>query len=83
MIIGSNTIMMIVKMIEIEMATERSSFFAPDAAPVAIAADVPQTDVAAATVIRSGLFLILRILFPNHHMKMMTTGVTPQAMPRP
>ena len=41
-------------MIDIEIATERSSFLAPEAAPVAIAAEVPQTEVAADKVITRG-----------------------------
>ena len=83
MIIGSNTIIMIVKIMEMEIATDRSSFFAPEAAPVAMAAEVPQTDVAAERVISRGLFVIFNTLFPNHHIKRMTIGVTPQAIPRP
>ena len=82
-IMGSNTIMRIVNMMEMEMARERSSFFALAAAPVAMAAEVPQTDVADARVITRGLLSILSTLVPNHHMKMMTMGVTIQAMPRP
>ena len=80
---GSNTIIRIVKMIEMEMASERSSFLALAAAPVAIAAEVPQTEVAEARVITRGLLSILSTLVPNHHMKMITMGVTIQAMPRP
>ena len=70
-------------MIEMEIATDRSSFLAPDAAPVAMAALVPQTLVAAARVITSGLLSIFNTLVPSHHMKRMTIGVTIQAMPRP
>ena len=83
MIIGSNTIMRIVNMIEMEMAIERSSFFAPEAAPVAMAADVPQTEVAEAKVITRGLLSIFRTFVPSHHMNMMTIGVTIHAIPRP
>ena len=83
MIMGSNTIMRMVNMIEMEMAMERSSFLHLAAAPVAMAAEVPQTEVAAARVMTSGLFLSFRTLVPNHHMKMMTMGVTIHAMPRP
>ena len=83
MIIGSKTIIRIVKIIEIEIAIPRSLFFAPAAAPVAMAALVPQTDVAEAMVMTRGLLSILRTLVPNHHMKMMTIGVTPHAIPRP
>ena len=82
-IIGSKTIIRMVKMMEMEIATDRSSFFAPEAAPVAIAAEVPQTEVAADKVISKGLLVILSTLLPNHHMKMITIGVTPQAIPRP
>ena len=81
--IGSNTIMRIVNMMDIETAMERSSFLALEAAAVAMAADVPQTEVAEASVITSGLLSILRILVPSHHMNMITIGVTIQAMPRP
>ena len=83
MIIGSNTIIRIVNMIEMEIAIERSSFLAPEAAPVAIAADVPQTEVAEAKVITRGLLSIFRTFVPSHHMKMITIGVTIHAMPRP
>ena len=70
-------------MMEMLMAKERSSFLALAAAPVAIAALVPQTEVAAATVMTKGLLPIFSTLVPNHHMKMMTMGVTIQAMPKP
>ncbi len=70
-------------MMEIEMASERSSFLARAAAPVAMAALVPQTDVADAMVITSGLLSILSTRVPNHHMKMITSGVTIHAIPRP
>ena len=83
MIIGSKTIIRIVNMIEIEIAIDRSSFFALAAAPVAIAALVPQTEVAEARVITRGLLSIFRILVPSHHMKIITTGVTIHAIPRP
>ena len=83
MIIGAKTIIRMVKIMEIEMAMERSSFLAPEAAPVAMAADVPQTEVAEAMVMTSGLLPIFSTLVPNHHMKRMTIGVTIQAMPRP
>ena len=83
MSIGPKTIIRMVKMMEMETAIERSSFFAPEAAPVAMAAEVPQTLVAEARVITSGLLVIFRTFVPNHHMKMITTGVTIQAMPRP
>ena len=82
-IIGSNTIMIMVKMMEMEMARPRSSFLHLEAAPVAIAADVPHTLVAEARVMTSGLLSILSTFVPNHHMKIMTMGVTIHAMPRP
>ena len=82
-IIGSKTIIRIVNIIDIEMATLKSFFFAPAAAPVAIAALVPHTDVAEATVITRGLLSILSTLVPNHHMNRITIGVTPHAMPSP
>ena len=81
--IGSKIIIRIVKMIEMDIATERSSFLHPEAAPVAIAAYVPQTDVAAERVMRSGLLVIFSTLLPNHHIKIITSGVTPHAIPRP
>ena len=80
---GRPTIMRTVKMSEVPTANARSVFFALAAAAAAMAAEVPQTEVAAATVMTSGLFLIFSTLTPNHHMKTMTIGVTPQAMPRP
>ena len=70
-------------MMEIETASERSVFFAFDEAPAAIAAEVPQTDVAVAIVITSGLLSILSTFVPKNHMKMITTGVTIHAMPSP
>ena len=82
-IIGSNTIMITVKIIEIETASERSVFFAFEAAPVAIAADVPHTDVAVATVITNGLLSIFKTLVPKNHIKIITIGVTIQAIPSP
>ena len=82
-IIGSNTIISMVNMMDMDTAMERSFFLAFAAAPVAIAALVPQTDVAAASVITRGLLSILSTLVPNHHMKRITIGVTIQAMPRP
>ena len=83
MIIGSNTIISTVKMMEMEMAIPRSFFLQLEAAPVAMAAEVPQTLVAEAIVITSGLLSILSTLVPNHHMNMITIGVTIHAMPRP
>ena len=83
MIIGSNTIIKMVKMMEMEMAMERSFFLAPEAAPVAMAAEVPHTLVAADRVMTRGLFSILNTFVPSHHMKRITMGVTTQAMPRP
>jgi hypothetical protein len=83
MIIGSNTIISMVNMIDTEIAIPRSFFFAPAAAPVAIAALVPHTDVAEASVMTSGLLTILRMRVPNHHMKRITIGVTTHATPSP
>ena len=80
---GSRTIISTVKMMEMEMVIVRSSFLHLLAAPVAMAAEVPQTLVAEAIVITSGLLSILRTLVPNHHMNMMTIGVTTHAIPRP
>ena len=54
MIIGSNTIIRMVKIMEIDTAIDKSLFFALAAAPVAIAALVPHTLVALASVITSG-----------------------------
>ena len=68
---------------EMDTASERSFFFALLAAPTAIAAEVPQTDVAVATVMTKGLLSIFSTLVPNHHINRMTMGVTIQAMPRP
>ena len=83
MIIGSRTIIRTVKIIEIETTIVRSVFLQLEAAPVAIAALVPQTLVAEAIVMTSGLLSILRTFVPNHQMKRMTIGVTIHAIPRP
>ena len=83
MITGSSTIISTVKMMEIDMVIVRSSFLHPEAAPEAMAADVPHTLVAEAMVITSGLLSILSTLVPNHHMNRITIGVTTQAIPRP
>ena len=80
---GIPTIISTVKISEVPTANARSVFLAFAAAAAAMAADVPQTEVAAAIVITSGLFWILSTFTPSHHMKMMTIGVTPHAMPRP
>ena len=83
MITGSSTIIMIVNMMDMDTVMERSFFLAFDAAAVAIAALVPQTLVAVAMVMTSGLLPILSTLVPNHHMNRITIGVTIQAIPRP
>ena len=62
---------------------EWSFFFALLAAPTAIAADVPHTEVAVARVMTNGLLSIFKTLVPNHHMKRMTIGVTIHAIPIP
>ena len=80
---GSNTIISTVKMIDIDTVSERSFFFALLAAPTAIAADVPHTEVAVARVMTNGLLSIFKTLVPNHHMKRMTIGVTIHAIPIP
>ena len=80
---GMPTIMRTVKIRDVPTANARSVFFAFAAAAAAIAAEVPQTYVAAAIVMTSGLFLIFINFVPYHHMNTMTIGVTPQAMPRP
>ena len=80
---GMPTIIITVKIIEIDTATVRSVFLHFAAAPVAMAAEVPHTLVADARVITRGLFLILSTLVPNHHMKIMHSGHTIHEMPRP
>ena len=80
---GMATIMITVKIMEIDTATVRSVFLQLAAAPVAMAADVPHTLVAEARVMTSGLFLILSTLVPNHHMKIMQMGQTIQEIPSP
>ena len=60
-----------------------SSFLAREAAATAMAADTPQTDVAAAMMITSGLLTIFSTRVPKSHMKMITVGVTIQATIRP
>ena len=80
MIIGSKTIIRMVNMMDMEIATERSSFLAPAAAPVAMAALVPHTEVADAKVITRGLLSIFKTLVPSHHINIITMGVTIQAI---
>ena len=70
-------------MMEMLTTIERSSFLQRDAAPVAMAAEVPHTEVAAAMVMTIGLLLIFSTLVPNHHINIITIGVTIQAIPRP
>ena len=72
-----------VKIMEIDTAIDKSLFFALAAAPVAIAALVPHTLVALASVITSGLLSILNTFVPSHHMKIITNGVTIHAIPSP
>ena len=80
---GSNTIIRTVKIMEIDTERERSVFFARAAAPVAMAALVPQTEVAVARVMTNGLLSIFNTRVPKNHINRMTSGVTIQAMPRP
>jgi hypothetical protein len=72
-----------VKIKDIPTANVKSVFLALQAAAVAIAAEVPHTDVAAAIVITIRLFFIFKILVPKIHMKIITIGVTNQAIPKP
>ena len=77
--IGMKIIISTVKMRVIPTPRVSSSFLARVAAATAMAADTPQTDVAAAMIITSGLLTIFRTLVPKSHMKMITVGVTNQA----
>ena len=83
MMIGSKTIISTVNMMDMDTAIVRSVFLQLEAAPVAIAAEVPQTLVAEARVMTRGLLSIFMTRVPSHHMKRMTIGVTIHAMPRP
>jgi len=67
---------------ERDMVKVKYSFLAFVAAATAIAADTPQTDVAAAIRIVSVLSS-LRIDVPYLYMRYKTRGVTPQARIRP
>ncbi len=66
-----------------EITMERSFLLQPDAAPVAMAAEVPQTAVAEDRVITRLLSCIFNTLVPNQYMKIITMGVTTQAMAIP
>ena len=80
---GIPTIIITVKINDKPTANVKSVFLALHAAAVAIAADVPHTDVAAEITITIGLFFIFNTLVPNNHMKIITVGVTNQAIPKP
>ena len=61
---GIATIMSTVKKSESPIASESSSFFARQAAPVAIAAETPQTDMSADTTMQSDFDGIFRRCTP-------------------
>ena len=50
-----------------DTVSERSFFFALLAAPTAITAEVPHTEVAVARVMTNDLLSIFKTLVPNHH----------------
>ncbi len=77
--IGMKIIISTVKISVMPTARVSSSFLARDAAATAMAAETPQTEVAAAMMITSGLLTIFRTRVPKSHMKMITVGVTIQA----
>src|SRR5690606_7209014 len=80
---GMTTIINTVNNREMVMATPTSSFLAPLAAPAAIAAETPQTEVAQVRVMLNSLLSSFRILSPNQNMTKTTIGVTTQATIKP
>ena len=71
---GSNTIISTVKIIDTDTAILRSVFLALDAAPTAMAADVPQTLVAVARVMTSGLFSEIKNPYPLMYLDIQKTS---------
>ena len=65
------------------MAALISSFLALTAAPVAMAAETPQTEVQVATVATRALLSILSTRVPYRYIKIITSGGTVQATPSP
>ena len=80
---GINTIISTVNIKDRPIANVKSFFLAPEAAAAAIAADTPHTEVAVAITITIGLETIFRNFVPKIHMKIITIGVTNQAIARP
>ena len=76
---GIAIIMMTVNESDMPMASDNSSFFALQAAAVAMAADTPQTDMSAAITIFSDGDSIRSTLWPNQKVVTSTIGVTTQA----
>ncbi len=73
---GITTIMITVKNSDSPIASESSSFRARQAAPVAIAADTPQTDMSAETTMHRDLEGILSRCTPHQYVLTSTIGVT-------
>jgi hypothetical protein len=80
---GITTIITTVKIRDIPTASVSSSFFTRAAAATAIAAETPQTDVAAAITITSPRLGIRSQRVPKAYIVNKTTGVTIQATNRP
>ena len=80
---GIAIIMTTVKIRVMPTARVSSSFFARAAAATAIAAETPQTDVAAAMTMTSEGLAIFSTRVPKRYMKTRTIGVTSQATKSP
>jgi hypothetical protein len=73
---GIATIMSTVKTSDRPMASDNSSFFARQAAPVAIAADTPHTDMSAVTTMHRDREGIFSRCTPAQYVATSTIGVT-------
>ena len=80
---GITTIMITVKNSDRAIVSEISSFFARQAAPTAIAAETPQTDMSAESVMQSDRDGTRRMWAPNRYVATRTTGVTIHAVMMP
>ena len=80
---GITIIITTVKMSDMPTASVSSCLCARAAAATAMAAETPQTDVAAAMTITSDRLPIFRKRTPKRYMKTMTSGVTSQATKSP
>ena len=80
---GMATIIATVKASDRPMASDSSSFFALQAAPVAIAADTPHTDMSAEITMHSDFDGIFITRTPNQYVATSTIGVTTQLVSNP